>query len=344
MNLEFDADESAVINAFRDVVRAAYPVPRPSAAVERGADERTPWQALVAADWWDIAALLESSALDLGTAIALYREAGRVLATEELVTNGFLLPALAARVESGDERDDLVRRLRAEPGSLVVRSPGKSAGDLAFGAGRNGYELILPETSAPAQLRITRADPTGLAGLSTGVSRWSDDAAPTMIPLGLKIEEWQQLEQTAMLLHSAALLGCAGAAVEQARDYALTRRQFDTEIGRFQAVKHLLADAFTGVEVAWNAALYAAAAGETVRQAVLCARLLGVDAALVAVKAAAQVYGGVGYTAECALQFYLKAVLDGVLRFGAPDDIAAAIGADLVAGQGSGATNPGEQC
>jgi alkylation response protein AidB-like acyl-CoA dehydrogenase len=53
-------------------------------------------------------------------------------------------------------------------------------------------------------------------------------------------------------------LGIAGQSLELARDYALTREQFNVSIGSFQALKHLMAHMFLRVELA-RSATYAAA-------------------------------------------------------------------------------------
>jgi alkylation response protein AidB-like acyl-CoA dehydrogenase len=82
-------------------------------------------------------------------------------------------------------------------------------------------------------------------------------------------------------------------------------------IGSFQAIKHLLADAFVRQELA-RAAVYAA--GATIDQpevgsaerAVASAKITAGDAALKNARCCVQVHGGMGYTWEVPAHYYLK--------------------------------------
>ena len=61
-----------------------------------------------------------------------------------------------------------------------------------------------------------------------------------------------------LAISAADLVGVMRGAVALARDYATERRQFGQPVGAFQAVQHLLADAFVATEGARSAALHAA--------------------------------------------------------------------------------------
>ena len=102
-------------------------------------------------------------------------------------------------------------------------------------------------------------------------------------------------------------------------------------IARFQAIQHALADVLAANEVAWAALLCACAATDEVAYRTDVARLLSVEAALAAARAAAQFHGGIGFTTEAGVHHYLKAALDGSCRFGSTDRIAVRIGRALVA-------------
>jgi alkylation response protein AidB-like acyl-CoA dehydrogenase len=106
-----------------------------------------------------------------------------------------------------------------------------------------------------------------------------------------------------------------------------SRVQFNVPVGGFQAVKHGVADAHVRNEVAWSAILHACAASSSeFGYRAKIARFLAVEAALQSSRAAAQFFGGMGFTWESDLHFYLKAVLDATQRFGAADQLAARIG------------------
>jgi alkylation response protein AidB-like acyl-CoA dehydrogenase len=126
-------------------------------------------------------------------------------------------------------------------------------------------------------------------------------------------------------LVAAQLLGIAEMCQELATEYARKREQFGRPIGGFQAVKHILADAFTRQELA-RAAVYAAGAtlddpavGSGPR-AVAAAKLVAGEAAMKNARACVQVHGGMGYTWEVPAHYYLKRtwVLENV--FGTVDE------------------------
>jgi alkylation response protein AidB-like acyl-CoA dehydrogenase len=123
---------------------------------------------------------------------------------------------------------------------------------------------------------------------------------------------------------TAIALGGAGLKViELSVAYAKVRSQFGQIIGSFQALKHLLANAYFAVEtnrrLGWLALSVADADAENAAQMVSSAKYLLGEAAQEASYAGLQVHGGIGYTWECDLHFWLKRiqVLNSV--FGTPD-------------------------
>jgi len=95
-------------------------------------------------------------------------------------------------------------------------------------------------------------------------------------------------------------VGNAEAALEMARDYALTRYAFGRPIGSFQAIKHKLADVYVAVELARSNAYWAAWAAESgaaeLPVAAASARIAACDAGWLATKENIQTHGGMGYT------------------------------------------------
>ncbi|ANS80063.1 acyl-CoA dehydrogenase domain protein [Serinicoccus hydrothermalis] len=113
------------------------------------------------------------------------------------------------------------------------------------------------------------------------------------------------------LVGSAAVLnGIASHLLSATVAYAKERQQFGRLIGSFQGVKHLLADAFSKVELATTAARAAtwrvAAADPEGLASARLARICAVEAEFVANKVALQVHGGIGFTFEHDLQLWLK--------------------------------------
>jgi alkylation response protein AidB-like acyl-CoA dehydrogenase len=112
-------------------------------------------------------------------------------------------------------------------------------------------------------------------------------------------------------LAAGQLLGICEATVELAVAYAKEREQFGRPIGSFQALKHLLADMFVRQEAA-RAAAYAAGVtldqpdvGDVLRS-VAGAKLVAGEAAVKNARACIQVHGGMGYTWEVPVHYYLK--------------------------------------
>ena len=125
---------------------------------------------------------------------------------------------------------------------------------------------------------------------------------------------------------AATHVGLGAAAVDTGTRYATERTQFGRAIGSFQAVKHLLADAFAEVELA-RAAVHSAAvmfdetAGPAVvTRAVVGARVLASRAAQRATRACIQVHGGMGYTWDIDAHLYLKRALVLDTHFGSLDE------------------------
>jgi alkylation response protein AidB-like acyl-CoA dehydrogenase len=111
---------------------------------------------------------------------------------------------------------------------------------------------------------------------------------------------------------SAQLLGAGRALLEASVRHAGVRVQFGRPVGAFQAVKHRLADVAIGLEFArplLEAAAVALAGDEpTAGRDVSAAKVACADAAYRAARAALQVHGAIGYTAEHDLSRFLLQV------------------------------------
>jgi alkylation response protein AidB-like acyl-CoA dehydrogenase len=112
------------------------------------------------------------------------------------------------------------------------------------------------------------------------------------------------------LATAAQILGAGAVLLERSTAYAKQRMQFGKAIGSFQAVKHLLADAAVGLDLARPLLFGAALALDTATSArdVSAAKVACTDAAYRASRAALQVHGAIGYTAEYDLALWLTKV------------------------------------
>ena len=117
---------------------------------------------------------------------------------------------------------------------------------------------------------------------------------------------------------AAELVGVSQRVMEMAVEYARDRKQFDRPIGAYQAVSHRCADMLREVESARSTMLWAAWAAEaepeTLPLAASMAKALASDAGWNVTSSALQVHGGIGFTWEHDLHFFLKrAKVDGTL-------------------------------
>ena len=100
---------------------------------------------------------------------------------------------------------------------------------------------------------------------------------------------------------AALSLGLAEGALEQARAYALERRQFGQPIADFQGIQFMLADMATEVEAAKHLVYHAAWLKEQGRpygKEAAMAKLFASETAMRVTSRAVQVHGGYGYTKE----------------------------------------------
>jgi alkylation response protein AidB-like acyl-CoA dehydrogenase len=109
---------------------------------------------------------------------------------------------------------------------------------------------------------------------------------------------------------TAEILGAAEAALDMTVSYAKERIQFGSPIGRFQAVKHPLAEMFVQVESAKSLLYYAAwaidAQPDDVPRAVSRAKAYASDAFVRIGIDGVQLHGTLAYTDEYDMQLYLK--------------------------------------
>ncbi|SNR57560.1 hypothetical protein SAMN06265360_110176 [Haloechinothrix alba] len=116
----------------------------------------------------------------------------------------------------------------------------------------------------------------------------------------------------ATLATAAQLLGAGRRLLEESVDYAKQRFQYGKAIGQYQAIKHMLADIATQLELArpllFGAAVAIDAASPHASRDVSAARVATADAAYQAARAALQVHGAIGYTAEHDIGLWLTRV------------------------------------
>ena len=176
---------------------------------------------------------------------------------------------------------------------LVGAADGYAIGSAALEGGAVGIDLTRATVSWPAREPVAAVD-----GQTRSLR--PDDMA-TWRSLGLAVT-------------SADLVGVMRGALTLTTDYARDRRQYGTAIGSFQAVQHLLADAFVAMEGSRSIALHAAWAvdalpGPAALSAASAAKAYCARAARSVCETAIQVHGGIGNTWDCLAHVFLRRAL-----------------------------------
>jgi hypothetical protein len=124
-----------------------------------------------------------------------------------------------------------------------------------------------------------------------------------------------------LALTCADLVGVMRGAIDLATEYASARQQFGVAIGSFQAIQHLLADAFVAMEGSRSVALHAAWAVDALAPdealtAAYLAKAYCSRAGRSVCETAVQVHGGIGNTWDCLAHLYLRRALVSIEMFG----------------------------
>lgn len=143
----------------------------------------------------------------------------------------------------------------------------------------------------------------------------------------------QDVLQLAWTLLAAEAIGVSAVALELSREYASERRQFGQPIGRFQAIKHKLADMLIAIEGA-RSALYGAVTsqrdGVPPARAAQMAKAVATAAAPYILGEAVQIHGAIGNSWEHDLHLLMRRAKFCHLALGSADDHVALIAEDLL--------------
>ncbi len=274
---------------------------------EGAALDRSRWSELGALGVFD----LVGTGLGLAEAVVVFEELGRV------AVPGPVIPTfLAAPFVDG-----------AAEGSTVV------------GYSDAGVPALVEHLDALDVLLVGRGDRVELVTdlpAGSAVAEPLDPLTPVWrvdeLPPGRAVADLEPMLRTGGLLAAAFQVGLGEQALRLAVDHAAQRRQFGRVIGKFQAIKHLLADAAVAVEVA-RASVHAAAVAHDeaapTEQATAGARIVASHAADEAARTCIQVHGGMGFTWDLDAHRLLKRswVLDA--SFGGVDSAVRTLAAQM---------------
>ena len=215
-------------------------------------------------------------------------EADGVTATAEAADGGFVLRGKKTHVLCGADAN------------LVVAPFREASGRIALFA----IELPAKGVSIEAEVCIDPTRPTARVtfdGVRVAASaRLDGDAAAA----------WHTTLVRGFAALAAEQVGGAESVLLTTRDYAVARKQFDRQIGFFQAVKYPIVDMMCGIELARSLATGAAAAldaqssgSETLAR---MAKAQVSDVYCNAVRKGVQIHGGYGFTWDCDVHFFFR--------------------------------------
>ena len=227
------------------------------------------------------------------------------------------------------------------------------AGAVTARASEEGYTLdgtagLVPEAAVAGLFLVSAADREG-----SGTTQFlvpADTPGVAVVPLdGLDLtRRFADVRFDGVTVSSSAVLGAPGGATasvdaqldvaialtlaesvgamrrlaEITIDYAKARTAFGRPIGSFQALKHLLADASLGVELstagAWATAQAVADGRPTASEIASIAKAYTGDAGVEVALACLQAHGGIGFTWEHDLHFYLRRLTADRVLYGDP--------------------------
>jgi alkylation response protein AidB-like acyl-CoA dehydrogenase len=345
MNFGFTDDQQAIKRTAREFLEARYPAAtvRGLAEDERGfSDEQ--WQELVELGWPGVIVPEEQDGLGLGTVelVVIAEEMGYALAPSPwFSTTCAALMLVAAGTEAqrsrwlgplarGEARGTLAvwdehagwapDHSEVEPDSegrltcVKIAVPDAASADVLVVSGAEGRHFLVDAAGDGVTISPEAAvDPT------RKLFRVALSGAPAE-PLEIAPEAVARAYATIVTVLAAENVGAAQRAMEMAVAYAKDRAQFDRPIGSYQAVSHRCAQMLLEVEGSRSLCYWAAWAldhePETGPRAASMAKAYAGDAGFRVTASALQVHGGIGFTYEHDLHFFLKRAFANAHAFG----------------------------
>jgi len=253
---------------------------------------------------------------------------------------------IGARAAAGELLVGAALSASQPPGSQLAARPGSDAGADARGGLGDAPDAVLDGVLAQAMESadldvlivaasqrwwLVRADLVSAGGvgrLTREDSTTIDSSRPltTITFTDVPAQQLCSLDDErvlalARLLLAAEATGAAQQALDLAERHALARQQFGQPIGRFQAIKHRLADLLIAVEGARSAcagAVLAARDGLPEPREAALAKIVAGDAGPAAVGSAIQVHGAIGTAWEHDLHLLLRRAKYCQLVLGSP--------------------------
>jgi len=341
MYFDLTDEQQAIKSTAHDFLAARYKSERIRALAEsENGLEQTDWDEMAELGWPGLALPEEWGGQGLGIVelAVLFEEMGYALAPSPLLSNTVAGLALAL-CGSDEQRERLLRplaegRLRGTPALWDAGSPAtigeftmeaRAAGE---GVLLDGEKVLVIDAAAADFLLVATADgrrhvvERDAAGVTVAPAVTIDptrrlysvrfegvEVAPENTLPGEAADYFPVFHRACVAL-AAESTGIAQRTMEMAVAYAKDRQQFGRPIGSYQAVSHRCAQMLLETENArsavYGAAWAADAEPQSLATAASMAKAYASDAGWRVPDASIQVHGGIGFTWEHDLHFFLK--------------------------------------
>ena len=308
--VEFDLsdDQLALADAANALLDDLASPARVRAVVDSGTGfDPDLWAAMIEQGWCGIAVAAERGGVGLGwvEAAVLAEAVGSRVAPAPIVSQLVALDSLAGTDWFAPLLDgSVIAAVAGSPDDVVPFAPLADVFVTVVDGGLVVANITNDRPSAEPAMDLTRA----IARVAAGGKVIGDRVAA------------ERFIDAGAVAYSAELLGVAGRMLDATVLYAKDRVQFDRPIGSFQAVKHRCADMLVDVEAMRSAVWWAAWCLQDrhpdASVAASTAKSWCSDAAMRVLSSALQVHGGIGFTWECDVHFFLKRAQLDSLAFG----------------------------
>ena len=317
MNFDFSDDQHAIKRTAKELLAERFKMERVRELAEAGRYDDDTWKELCELGWPGIFIAEEHGGQGLGTVelIILMEELGYALAPLPFLSNAAAGLVLAAA--GSDEQKE-----RWLPGIASGEARGtvgllKDDGEAKLVPDADSAEVILllgHEGARIVEREQAQVEPVDTMDATRSFCRVRGDAGDA-----LEGDRIPGISRVAAAV-AAELTGIAQRATEMSVEYARDRKQFGRAIGSYQAVSHRCAQMLLEVEGSRSAAYYAAwcadAEPESMPAAAAMAKAYSSDAGWRVCGSSLQVHGGIGFTWEHDLHFFLKRAKTNVMLYG----------------------------
>jgi alkylation response protein AidB-like acyl-CoA dehydrogenase len=177
---------------------------------------------------------------------------------------------------------------------------------------RAGISAFIVERGTSGLGNGRRIEKLGLRASDTAEVVFEDVTVPARNLIGNLGEGYSQtlkVLEVGRIGIAGFAIGIARGALEEARAYALERKQFGHSIADFQAIQWMLADMATRLDASWMLAYRAASLkdqGKPFGREASMAKLYASETAMWATTKAVQIHGGYGYISDFPVERYMR--------------------------------------